>query len=390
MSRFAALPVSPFTRLNKLLEGVQPGRTPINMHVGEPQHAVPGFVGDILSRHTQEFGRYPPITGPEPLRQSIARWLNTRFKLQPGVQAETQVLPLVGTREGLFSAPFVVVPESKRGQKPAVLIPNPFYQCYAAAALSAGAEPIYVNATAETGFLPDFASQPSEVLARTSIIYMCSPSNPEGAAANAAYWRRLFEIADEYDITIFADECYSEIFYDKPPCGAMSVRQESSSDFRNLLVFHSLSKRSSLAGLRSGFVAGDAAIIARFREFRNVAGPQLPLPIAAVSQAAWSDEVHVEENRFLYRQKFDAARARLSNRFGFRIPDGGFFLWLEVEDGVQAALRLWREAGVKVLPGEYLAKETSSGNPAKRFIRVALVNDFATTSGALDRLTQTL
>ena len=390
MSRFDALPVSPFTRLNKLLEGIQPGKSPINMHVGEPQHAVPGFVGDILARHTSEFGRYPPIIGPESLRQSIALWLNRRFGLNSGVQPASQILPLVGTREGLFTAPFVVVPDSKRGQKPAVLIPNPFYQCYAAAALSAGAEPVYVNATADTGFLPDFASLPAELLARTSIIYMCSPSNPEGAAADAAYWRKLFALADEHDITIFADECYSEIYCDKPPCGALSVRQQSSPDFKNLLVFHSLSKRSSLAGLRSGFVAGDASIIARFREFRNVAGPQLPLPIAAVSEAAWSDEKHVEENRNLYRQKFEAARTRLSNRFGFRIPEGGFFLWLDVEDGTSAAMRLWREAGVKVLPGEFLAKESSAGNPAKRFIRVALVNDFATTSDALDRLTQTL
>ncbi len=390
MSRFSALPVSPFTRLNKLLEGVQPGKPPINMHVGEPQHPVPPFVADILARHTSDFGRYPPIIGPQSLRASIARWLNRRFALQPGISDDNQVLPLVGTREGLFSTPFVIVPEAKRGQKPAVLIPNPFYQCYAAAALSAGAEPVYVNASPENGFLPDFASLPRDLLARTSIIYMCSPSNPEGAAASATYWKALFELADEHDITVLADECYSEIFYDKPPCGALSVRQQSSPSFRNLLVFHSLSKRSSLAGLRSGFIAGDAEIIARLREFRNVAGPQLPLPIAAVSEAAWSDESHVEENRRLYRQKFDAARARLSNRFGFRIPEGGFFLWLDVEDGAQAALRLWKESGVKVLPGEYLAKDSSSGNPAKRFIRVALVNDFATTSGALDRLTQTL
>jgi succinyldiaminopimelate transaminase len=390
MSRFDAMPISPFTRLNALLEGIAPGKPPVNMHVGEPQHPVPSFVGPILARHTSDFGRYPPIIGPESLRKAIADWLNTRFSLGNAVDPAKQVLPLVGTREGLFSAAFVAVPDSKRGQKPVVLIPNPFYQCYAAAALSAGAEPVYVNATRETGFLPDFASLPQDVLARTAVVYMCSPSNPEGAAATPQAWQKLFELADEYDFTVFADECYSEIYAGKPPVGALTIRKETSPDFRRLLVFHSLSKRSSLAGLRSGFVAGDANLMARLREFRNVAGPQLPLPVAAVSEAAWRDETHVQENRALYAQKFELAKNILSNRFGFRIPDGGFFLWLDVGDGVDAARRLWREAGVKVLPGEYLAKETSSGNPAKCFIRVALVNDFATTSDALHSLAQTL
>lgn len=390
MSRLEAQPLSPFTRLNTLLEGLAPGLPPINMHVGEPQHPIPDFVGPTLAGHLKDFGRYPPIIGPDPLRNTIASWLTRRFGLAAGIDPKTQVLPLVGTREGLFSAAFVAVPEQKNGKRPAVLIPNPFYQCYAAAALSAGAEPVYVNATRETGFLPDFESLPAELLARTAAIYMCSPSNPEGAAASASYWRRLFELADAHDITIFADECYAEIYTQAPPCGALTIRQETSPAFSRLLVFHSLSKRSSLAGLRSGFIAGDAAFIAKFREFRNVIGPQLPLPVAAVSEKAWSDETHVEANRALYRQKFECARVRLSNRFALRMPDGGFFLWLDVGDGVDAARRLWRDAGVKVLPGEYLARDTSSGNPGKCYIRVALINDFATTDEALDRLAKTL
>jgi aspartate/methionine/tyrosine aminotransferase len=390
MSRLEAQPISPFTRLNALLQHTAPGQPPINMHVGEPQHPVPDFVGPIIAANLPDFGKYPPIIGPDPLRKSIASWLDRRFALARGIDPQSQILPLVGTREGLFSAAFVAVPETKNGKRPAVLIPNPFYQCYAAAALSSGAEPVYVNATRETGFLPDFQSLPAELLSRTAAIYMCSPSNPEGAAADEAYWRRLFEIADEHNITIMADECYSEIYAHTPPCGALTIRQATSPALERLLVFHSLSKRSSLAGLRSGFVAGDARFIARFREFRNVAGPQLPLPIAAVSQKAWSDETHVEANRALYRRKFELARARLSNRFALRIPDGGFFLWLDVGDGTAAAQRLWQEAGVKVLPGEYLARETPSGNPGKCFIRVALVNDFATTDEALDRLAKTL
>lgn len=390
MSRFDALPVSPFTRLNKLLEGVPPGDKPIHMHIGEPQHAVPSFVGEVLARHTADFGRYPPIIGPDHLRKAIAAWLAHRYRLGAAVDPERHILPLVGTREGLFSAAFVTVPEEKQGKKPLVLIPNPFYQCYAAAALSAGAEPVYVNATRETNFLPDFASLPRDTLACTAVVYMCSPSNPEGGAASEETWRRLFQLADEHDFTVFADECYSEIYAGTPPAGALAARHAMSGDFSRLLAFHSLSKRSNLPGLRSGFVAGDESILARFREFRNVAGPQLPLPVAAVSAAAWSDEAHVEENRALYARKFDLAKNRLGNRFGFRVPDGGFFLWLDVGDGVEAAARLWREGGVRVLPGAYLARDTAQGNPGKSFIRVALVNDFATTSEALDRFARIL
>ncbi|MCE9523454.1 MAG: aminotransferase class I/II-fold pyridoxal phosphate-dependent enzyme [Alphaproteobacteria bacterium] len=390
MSRFDALPLSPFTRLNKLLEGLPPGAAPIHMHIGEPQHAVPPFVAGILAQHTADFGRYPPIVGPEPLRKAIAAWLNRRYALNAAIDADRHILPLVGTREGLFSAAFVAVPDQKRGQKPVVLIPNPFYQCYAAAALSAGAEPVYVNATRETNFLPDFASLPRDLLARTAVVYMCSPSNPEGAAASESTWQRLFELADEFDFTIFADECYSEIYAGTPPVGALTVRRSAAKDFARLLAFHSLSKRSNLPGLRSGFVAGDAALIARFREFRNVAGPQLPLPIAAVSTAAWSDEAHVEENRALYAAKFALAQNRLGNRFSFRLPEGGFFLWLDVGDGIEATTKLWREGGVRVLPGQYLARDTPEGNPGKSFIRVALVNDFATTTEALDRFARIL
>ncbi len=390
MSRLDALPISPFTRLNKLLDGIAPGAPPILMHIGEPQHAVPLFVGEILAKHTAEFGRYPPIVGPEPLRKSISAWLNRRYALEGAIDPEHHILPLVGTREGLFSAAFITVPEEKRGKKPAVLIPNPFYQCYAAAALSAGAEPVYVNATRATNFLPDFASLPRDLLARTAVVYMCSPSNPEGAAADEAEWQRLFDLADEFDFTIFADECYSEIYSRTPPVGALAVRRRANKDFARLLAFHSLSKRSNLPGLRSGFVAGDAKLIARFREFRNVAGPQLPLPIAAVSTAAWSDERHVEDNRALYAAKFNLAKNKLDNRFGFRLPDGGFFLWLDVGDGAEAATKLWREGGVRVLPGFYLSRDTAEGNPGKSFIRVALVNDFATTNEALDRIARIL
>jgi aspartate/methionine/tyrosine aminotransferase len=388
MVDFSALPVSPFTRLNSLLEGLEPGLPAIGMAVGEPQHAPPDFVLPAIAKHLAEFGKYPPILGPEPLRLAISGWLKRRYGV--AVDATREILPLVGTREGLFSAAFVAVPETKNGERPAVLIPNPFYQCYAAAALSAGAEPIYVNATRESGFLPDFASVSREVLARTAAVYVCSPSNPEGAAADGDAWRRLFALADEYDFIVLADECYAEIFTQTPPVGAIEIRRETSQALERLLSFHSLSKRSNLAGLRSGFVAGNAALMAKLREFRNVTGPQLPLPLAAVSTIAWSDEAHVEANRALYRQKFEAARAKLGNRFGFRVPAGSFFLWLDVGDGAQAAKTLWTQGGVRVLPGEYLARDTGAGNPGKSYIRVALVNDIATTREALDRIARIL
>lgn len=390
MTSLSGQTISPFTKLNDLLGGIKPGLSPIHMHVGEPQHPIPGFVGSTLLEHLPEFGRYPPIIGPDTLRGTIAAWLERRFTLSGSIDPDAQVLPLVGTREGLFGAAFIAISRKTSTTRPAILIPNPFYQCYAAAALSFGAEAVFVNATRETGFLPDFESLPSELLARTAAIYICSPSNPEGAAAGKSYWRRLFALADAHDITIFADECYSEIYVDTPPIGALTIRQETAGSFKRLLVFHSLSKRSSLAGLRSGFIAGDADFIARFREFRNVAGPQLPLPLAAVSREAWADEQHVEDNRSLYRKKFERAKSILSNRIALRIPDGGFFLWLDVGNGAETARRLWRDAGLKVLPGEYLSRDTPAGNPGKSFIRVALVNDFATTDEALDRLAKTL
>ncbi|MBI1210340.1 MAG: aminotransferase class I/II-fold pyridoxal phosphate-dependent enzyme [Alphaproteobacteria bacterium] len=388
MPNFDAMPTSPFTRLNKLLEGVTHGPDPIVMSVGEPQHAPPDFVLPIIERHLAEFAKYPPIIGPEPLRQAVAQWVKRRYRVE--LDPARQILPLVGTREGLFSAAFVAVPEKKNGKRPAVLIPNPFYQAYSAAALSAGADPVYVNATRESGFLPDFASVPRDVLERTAAIYICSPSNPEGAAANGAYWRQLFALADEYDFTVLADECYGEIYTETAPTGALEIRSETSRSLERLLAFHSLSKRSNLAGLRSGFVAGNAELMAKLVQFRNVTGPQLPLPLAAVSTAAWSDETHVVANRALYAEKFQAAQAKLGNRFGFHIPAGSFFLWLDVGDGEEAALKLWREGGVKVLPGGYLARETAQGNPGKSFIRVALVNDIETTREALDRIARIL
>lgn len=390
--RLSELPPSAFARLAALLDPVTPGKPPISLAVGDPNGAVPPFVMDALARHAHEFGTYPPINGSADWRETAASWLARRFKLAPGsIDADKNLLPLNGTREGLFLAAFTVMPERKAGQRPAVLLPNPFYQCYAAAALSAGGEPVFVPATAATGFLPDYASLPRAVLERTAVAYICSPSNPEGACADEAYWRTLFALADKYDFAVFADECYADIYLDKEPASALPMR---GAPYERLLTFHSLSKRSGLPGLRSGIVAGDARMIERFRQFRNYAGPQVPLPIIAASAAAWRDEAHVEANRATYREKFAAARRMLGNRAGFRVPEGGFFLWLDVGNGEETALRLWREAGVRTLPGAYMGREVIAGktqsNPGFSYIRVALVNEVSTIMAALERMVEVI
>jgi aspartate/methionine/tyrosine aminotransferase len=384
--RLSELPPSAFAKLATLLDPHAPGLPPISLAVGDPNGTVPDFVTQAMARHAKEFGTYPPINGSAEWRAAAAGWLTTRFKLAP-IDPDKNLLPLNGTREGLFLALFTVMPQTKAGKRPAVLIPNPFYQCYAAAALSAGGEPVFVPATAATRFLPDYASLPRELLERTAAVYICSPSNPEGACASAAYWRTLFALADTYDFTVFADECYADIYLDKAPVSALPTR---GAPYEKLLTFHSLSKRSGLPGLRSGIVAGDAALIERFRQFRNYAGPQVPLPVIAASAAAWSDEAHVEANRAGYREKFAAAKRVLGNRAGFRMPEGGFFLWLDVGNGEQTALRLWREAGVRTLPGAYMGRDVIGGesrtNPGFSYIRVALVNDLSTILTALERM----
>ena len=391
--RFADLPPSSFALLATLLEKDQPGAPVINLSVGDPRGSVPSFVIEALNSHAHEFGEYPAIHGTADWREAAASWLERRFAL-PAVDPEKHVLPLNGTREGLFLAPMIVTPETKAGARPAILLPNPFYQCYAAAGLASGAEPVFVPATAATGFLPDYASLPKATLERTAAVYLCSPSNPEGAVASEDYWRKLFALADQYEFTVFADECYADIYLDKKPAGAMTARHAMSGNFSRLLTFHSLSKRSGLPGLRSGIVAGDEKLIATFRAFRNYAGPQVPMPIMAASAACWRDEAHIDANRAMYAERFRLAQRLIGNRAGFRLPEGGFFLWLDVGGGVEATRRLWREAGIRVLPGAYMGREIEPGktqsNPGFSFIRVALVSDLSTIAAALERMGEIL
>jgi N-succinyldiaminopimelate aminotransferase len=264
-------------------------------------------------------------------------------------------------------------PETKNGKRPVILTPNPFYQVYMIASISVGAETVFVPATADNGFLPDYASMPADVLDRTAIAYICSPSNPQGAVASRDYWRELIALAEKHDFRIFADECYSEIYRDEAPVGALEVAAEMGADPERITIFHSLSKRSNLPGLRSGFVAGGTESIRLIRQLRAYSGAPLPLPIQRVSTRVWSDEEHVIENRALYNAKYKMAEEVLGNLPGYHTPEGGFFLWLPVEDGEAAALKLWRETGVRVLPGGYLSRDVNDKNPGKGFIRVAMV-----------------
>ena len=386
------LPQGPFARLATLLGDEKPGKPPINLSIGDPSGTVPPFITEALTKSAASFGNYPAIPGTEDWRQAAAGWLNCRFELGGAIDADKHVLPLTGTREGLFSVLFPLLPLAKAGGKPVVGMPNPFYQVYAAAVLGASAEPLYVAATAASGFLPDYASLPEAVLERIAAVYICSPSNPEGAAASEDYWTKLFMLAEKFDFIVLADECYADIYFDRAPDCALPSRMKQAGNFSRLLTFHSLSKRSGLPGLRSGMVAGDENLISRFRAFRNVAGPQMPGPIQAASAAAWRDESHVIANRAAYAQKMAAAERILGNRF--RRPAGGFFLWLETGNGEETTRRLWREEGVKVLPGAYMGREIepekTQSNPGFSYIRVALVSDLSTIMAALERVNEFL
>ncbi len=372
--RFSELPEYAFPRLRTLLDDHQPGGEVLHMSIGEPTHPFPDFVGEILAANLKGFNKYPPTDGTPELRQAIASWLEMRFDLKR-VNPDKHVVSLNGTREGLFNAALALCPEEKNGKRPVVLLPNPFYQCYAVAAIAAGAEPIYVPALPENAFLPDFAGLPQDVLERTALVYMCSPSNPQGAVASAKYWKKLVQLAEIHDFRVLADECYSEIYRDKPPAGALKATQDAGVSRERVLVFHSLSKRSNLPGLRSGFAAGGKKTIAAIKKLRAYTGAPIPLPIQMVSAAAWADEIHVEQNRELYKRKFDISDRVFAKRSGYRSPDAGFFLWLNVGNGETAALKLWQETGIRALPGEYLSRDTETGNPGWAYLRVALVAD---------------
>ena len=388
--------VSPFQRLNDLLAPHTPGRAPINLTVGEPRHGVPGFVGPVLAREIEGFGKYPPIKGTEAFRKAVGAWLDRRYGLEGSVDVEHGILPLNGSREGLFYAAIEAARRSRKtGVRPAILLPNPFYQAYAAGAVAAGCEAVMIDAGPETGFLPDLAALSEELLERTIALYYASPANPQGAVASRADWKAVIELTRAHDILLFADECYSEIYRGTAaPDGVLAAACETAEGFKGVVAFNSLSKRSNLPGLRCGFAAGDPDFLKTWVAFRNMAAPQVPGPVQAVAVAAYGDEAHVIENRRLYEAKYAAAERILGSRYAYATPAGGFFLWLDVAaqgGGEAAALALWKTAGLRTIPGGYLSGTGEDGrNPGDRYLRVAMVESLALTEEALTRLVETL
>lgn len=379
----------PFTRLAALLNGLEAGGEALVMSIGEPQHTPPSLLTEALNRAGGLWGKYPPVQGTPEFRQAVATWLNQRYALPVGqIDPDRHILPVAGTREALYLAAQMCVPDTKRGHVPAVLIPNPFYQVYLGGAVLAGAEPVMVDAPQGA---PDFSIVPPSVLERTALAYLCSPANPQGSVATLQQLQSAIALARQYDFVLAVDECYAEIWDKAPPPGALQACAGMGDGFQNTLVFHSLSKRSSVPGLRSGFVAGDAGLIAAFQRLRSYGGATLPMPVLAASAALWADEAHVIENQKLYRAKMDLAGRILGKHPGFTRPEGGFFLWLDVGDGEVAAKKLWQSTGIRVLPGAYLAMLGADGrNPGQPYIRIALVHDLATTERALSAIAATL
>ncbi len=384
----------PFDRLRALLAGIDPppGATPLIMSLGEPQHQPPPLIARIIAERAADWGRYPPIGGTGEFLDAVAAWLGRRYHLPPGmIEAGRHILAVCGTREALYMAGDLCIPDEKQGARPSVLIPNPFYQVYQGAAVMSRAEAIYLPATRETGFLPDLGRVGQNDLQRCALCFICSPANPQGAVADMDYLKQAITLARAHDFVLALDECYGEIYDGEPPPGGLEACAQLGGGMENVLVFHSLSKRSSAPGLRSGFVAGDADLIARLKMLRNYGGATLPLPVLAASAALWRDEAHVEANRALYRAKFDLADKILRGSLGQYRPGGGFYLWLEVGDGESATRELWRGAGVKVIPGAYLARPGEDGvNPGAAYIRVALVHQPNEVAQALERMLDVL
>ncbi len=394
----------PFGRLSQLLDGHAPGQhgidlpelagdKPVLLSVGEPQNAPPAFLVEEIAGAAADFSRYPPARGTPAYLEACADWLTRRYALAPGgIDPKTMIQAIPGSREGLFFAALgAVLSRADDAAPPAMLMPNPSYHVYPGAAVAAGAEPILAPATRDSGHLPDYAALPPDVLARTALAFYCTPANPQGAAASEAELRGLIELARRYDFILAVDECYAEIYTDHPPAGALQAAAVLGGSLDNLLVFHSLSKRSSAPGLRCGFAAGAPDLIATLDMMMRTGGAGVPYPTLAAGTRLWREEGHVLANRARYQKNFEIAERVLGNRFGFRKPDGGFFLWLDVGDGEKAALTLWREAGLRVLPGAYMARADAEGvNPGDAYIRVALVYGPELTEAALNRLAEVL
>jgi len=380
----------PFQRMRALFADAAPNDaySSINLSIGEPKHPTPGFIKEALISQLDKLANYPATKGSDELRQAIADYLTRRYQLKK-INTDTQVLPVNGTREALFAIAQCLVEKDKL-----VLMPNPFYQIYEGAALLAGAKPVYLNTTRNNNYLPDINSVTPEQWQQCQLIYLCSPGNPTGTVAPASLLKRLIELSDQYDFTIVSDECYADIYptSSTPPVGLLEVAQSlRRDDYKNCLVFHSLSKRSNVPGLRSGFVAGDAALIKPFLQYRTYHGSAMSPPSQHASAAAWSDDQHVVENRRLYTEKFTAVIDILKPVIDIDWPDAGFYLWLNISShngqcDEQFAKRLYQQYNVTVLPGCYLSRESNGINPGAGFVRIALVANLEQCVDAAKRI----
>jgi N-succinyldiaminopimelate aminotransferase len=365
----------PFQRLRELFAGITPNPafSNINLSIGEPKHATPALIKDALTANLSGLATYPTTLGILPLREAIANWATRRYGI-PLLNAETEILPVIGSREALFAIAQVVIDHTK--PNPIVISPNPFYQIYEGAAFLAGAQPYFLNTTVENNHAMDFTSVPVEVLNRTQLVYVCSPGNPSGKVMPLEQWKTIFELSDKYGFVIAADECYSEIYFNEneKPLGALQAAWMLGRSYKNLIVFSSLSKRSNVPGMRSGFVAGDEKIIAKFLLYRTYHGSAMSPTVQMASIAAWNDEAHVIENRRLYAEKFNTVTPMLSQVLDVEMPDAAFYLWAKTaQSDTDFAVKLYRDLNITVLPGSLLAREAHGQNPGENFIRLALV-----------------
>ena len=389
----AKLQPYPFERLRKLFEGLVPaqGKKPIALSIGEPKHPTPPLVQQALIEGLARLANYPTTPGMLPLREAIAQWIARRHGV-PAPDPATQILPVAGSREALFAFAQAVVTGSR--PDPVVVMPNPCYQIYEGGALLAGAEPAYLNSLPANGFEPDYAQLPDDVWRRTVLLFACSPDNPTGRVMSFEDWKRLFELSDRHGFIIAADECYSEIYFDeaRPPLGALAAaRMLGRDDYRNLVVFGSLSKRSNVPGMRSGFVAGDARLIKTFLLYRTYHGTAMSDVVALASIAAWNDEVHVVANRALYAGKFRRLQPLVNAALPCAYPEAAFYLWAKTPIPDQdLARRLYVEQGVTVLPGSFIGRISNQVNPGENFIRIALVDSLDECSDAVSRIVETV
>lgn len=380
----------PFQRLRDLFQGITPNPdcSHVNLSIGEPKHATPAIISEALANNLSGLASYPTTIGVAALREAINQWLQRRYQI-PSLNIDKAILPVNGSREALFAFAQAVI-DNTGTQAPVVISPNPFYQIYEGAAFLAGAQPYFINTTPDNDFVMDLTQVPNEVLQRTQLVFVCSPGNPSGKVMDIAAWKTLFELSDQYGFVIASDECYSEIYFDEaqPPVGALQAAHQLGRDFKRIVMFSSLSKRSNVPGMRSGFVAGDEEIVEKFALYRTYHGCAMNPAVQAASIVAWNDETHVQQNRALYREKFAAVTPLLQSVWSkTQLPDAAFYLWINTQqDDTVVAKKLYQDLNITVLPGSFLARKAHGLNPGQGFIRMALVASNVETIAAAERI----